>query len=181
MNQQPFFDFIHTIIPPLPKLLTAGLQYSGLKEYPGTKNNNPAIMSMARELKVGSIYPNDELAWCALFMCYLLYITGKLMPYKSYEILRASSFITYGEESLVPMFCDILVFKRPEGYHVALYIAETDDTFIVYGGNQSNSVGFTEIKKIRLVVARRYYEIGPPACVKRYFLKSSGIISTDEK
>lgn len=181
MDQKIALDFIGTISGPLPKIVVAAMQYTGVKEYPGTKNNNPAIMSMARELKVGSIYPNDEVAWCALFICYILYISGKPMPYKLWEILRAKSFMTWGEKLLYPEFGDLIVFERPQGYHVAIYIAETNDTFIVLGGNQSNSVSFTEIKKDRAVAYRRYYEIAPPACVKRYYLKSSGNISENEK
>ena len=36
----------------LPKLVNASLQYLGVKEYAGTKDNNPVIMNMAKELGI---------------------------------------------------------------------------------------------------------------------------------
>lgn len=166
----------------LPRLLTVGLKYLDLKELPGTKNNNPVIMKWAEELGVSDIYPNDEVSWCALGMAHICVEAGKPMPYKRYEILRAKSFATWGNE--VPRddekLGDILVFNRPGGHHVALYIAETKTTFWVYGFNQSNKVGFTEIAKNRLMAARRYYAIGSPASAKKYFMDTSGEVSTNE-
>lgn len=46
----------------LPKLVLSSLNYLGLKEYPGTANNNPVIMNMAKDLGISAIYPNDEMA-----------------------------------------------------------------------------------------------------------------------
>lgn len=164
----------------LPKLVAAGLQFLGIKEYAGTKDNNPVIMNMAKELGVSNIYTSDEVAWCGLFMCYLCHITGKPQPFKSYDILRAKSFTKWGNEVKKPEFGDILVFSRPEGSHVGLYISETSTTYVVLGGNQSNSVSFTEIAKSRLIASRRYYATNPPASVKQYLVNSTGIVSTNE-
>lgn len=170
-----------TTIGTLPKLVTAGLSFLGLKEAPGA-GNNPVILDMAKRLGVSSIYTSDSISWCALFISYLCVISGKPMPYTSYEILRAASYQTWGNE--VPKgkeaLGDILVFKRPGGNHVGIYIAESANTFHVLGGNQSDSVSFTEIKKDRLIACRRYYSIAPPASVKKYILSSSGMISTNE-
>lgn len=166
---------------PLPKLVTAALNYLDLKETPGS-GNNPIIMGMAKRLGVDNIYIGDSMSWCALFISYLCIIADKPMPYKQYEILRAASFTNWGNpvEKGKEAFGDILVFKRPGGNHVGIYIAESDTTFHVLGGNQSDSVNFTEIKKDRLLAARRYYQIAPPASVKKYKLSSSGVVSTDE-
>lgn len=181
MDQKKMLSFVNSLKGPLPKLLVAGLQFSGLKEYPGKDSNNPVIMHMASSLGISNIYPNDETAWCALFMCFLCFLTGKPMPFTQYEIIRAASFKEWGDKAPFPEFCDTLVFNRPEGYHVGLYIAETNNTYIVYGGNQSNSVGFTEINKSRLIAVRRYYATSPPECVKKYYLNSSGEVSVNEK
>lgn len=174
------YKWINTI-GPLPKLVIAGLSYLGLREYPGT-SNNPVIMDMARRLNVSSIYTADSLSWCAVFMCFICVIADKPMPFTGYEVLRAASFVDWGNP--VPKggeaFGDILVFKRPGGHHVGICIAESATTFHVLGGNQSDSVSFTEIRKDRLIACRRYYAIGAPSSVKKYLLSSGGVISTNE-
>lgn len=60
------YKFLETI-GTLPKLISASLQYLGLKEYSGTSNNNAVIMNMALSLGLTkNEYPNDEVPWCAL-------------------------------------------------------------------------------------------------------------------
>lgn len=169
-------------IGPLPKMVETGLNYLGIKEYPGTGSNNRAIMQMAQELGIANIYKNDEVAWCGLFVAYVMKVSGKPMTFTGYEILRAASFadwgkpVARGEEKLG----DILVFKRPGGNHVGIYIAESDTTFHVLGGNQSNAVTITEIAKNRLFASRRFYAIGAPESAKKYTINSSGEVSTNE-
>ena len=63
---------------------------------------------------------------------------------------------------------------------MAICVAETPTTFWVYGFNQSNKAGFTEIEKKRCRGARRYYAIGAPASAKKYFMDTSGKVSTNE-
>lgn len=102
------------------------------------------------------------------------------MPFKNYDILRAKSFEQWGVASNKPELGDVLVFKRPEGAHVGLYIAESKHTYFVLGGNQSNCVCITELAKDRLTAARRYYATAPPASVKAYVMNSSGQLSSNE-
>jgi uncharacterized protein (TIGR02594 family) len=169
---------------PLPKLVQAALQYSGIKEVPG-KSNNPAIMAMAKELGAGSIYPNDETSWCAVFINYLLKITGKPavdLKGDPYNILRAKWLLNWGDP-VKPgdeKLGDIGIFNRAGGGHVGIIIAETPNTFVIFGGNQGNSAGFTEILKGRLAGVRRYYAIGPPESAKKYLVDSSGQVSVNE-
>ncbi len=170
----------------LPKLLASGLQYIGLKEVPGAKAN-PIILDMAKGLGVADIYTSDEISWCALFINHLIRITGKPpvdIKGDKYNILRAKWLVNWG----LPvahgdeMLGDVAIFNREGGGHVGLIIAETGSTFIIFGGNQSNSASFTEIAKIRLAGCRRYYAHTPyPASVKKYMVDSSGILSTNEK
>jgi uncharacterized protein (TIGR02594 family) len=166
---------------PLPKMVVSALSYLGLKEYPGSANN-PVIMEMARQLGVTNIYSGDSVSWCAVFISYICLISGKPMPFTSYEILRAASFASWGNpvEKGKEALGDILVFKRPGGNHVGIYIAESATTFHVLGGNQSDSVSFTEIKKDRMIACRRYYAVAAPASVKKYILSSGGKVSTNE-
>lgn len=165
----------------LPKLLTAGLQYMGVKETPGGESN-PVIIQMAKDLGVSEIYDNDDISWCALFICYLCLVTGKPMPFKAYAILRAASFADWGEpvERGEEQLGDILVFTRPGGNHVGLYIAESKDSLHVFGGNQSNSVSIAEISKARLSASRRFYATQAPHSARKYLINSSGKMSTNE-
>lgn len=174
------YDWLNDI-GPLPKLVVAGLSYLGLKEFPG-KESNPVIMQMAKELGVDKIYTNDDISWCALFICYLCKITGKPMPYKSYEILRAASFATWGNpvERGDERLGDIAVFKRPGGNHVGIVIAITRTTVVVLGGNQSNAVTITEISQQRMTACRRYYSITTPESAKQYVVTTTGKLSINE-
>lgn len=162
----------------LPKLLSAGLQYLGVKEFPGLKSNNPIIMNMAKQLGIAKIYQNDEMAWCALFMSFLCLITGKPMPFAGYEIVRAASFVKWGNEIGAGQAClgDVVVINRAGGYHVAILIGVTDkNTYIIFGANQSNKVGFMEIEIDRVIAYRRFYKTeAPDSASKLYRLDSSG-------
>lgn len=180
MNDYKFLSNIGT----LPVLLSSALQYLGIREIPG-KKNNPVIMNMAKQLGIDDIYINDDTSWCGLFMSFLFLITGKPMPNLKgdrYNYLRAAWFIGYGHPVIrgEEMLSDVLIFKRPGGHHVGLYIAESKNTFFVLGGNQSNSVSIDELDKNRLVSARRLYRSGIPDSVKKYFLDTSGKVSTNE-
>lgn len=176
-----------TQIGTLPKLVSAAIQLLGIKEYPGLKNNNQVIMNMAKEIGAGEIYKNDEMSWCAVLMFYLLKICGKPFPPlkdPTYDLVRAESFINYGEpvEKGQERLGDIGVFNRPGGHHVALIIAQSEKTFHILGGNQSNMVCFIEISKDRLQEARRFYLVGAPESAKKPlpFIDSSGKLSVNE-
>lgn len=171
----------------LPLLLATGLQYTGIKEYPTKINNNPTIMEMAKRVKVADIYKNDETAWCALFIFFLLIVTGKPLPgvgADRYNYLRAKTFIGWGSSigKGELKLGDIVVYQRPDGFHVAIFIAyATNGNHIIFGGNQSNSVSFMEISHTRWVYGGRYYKTGPPASVKKYIVDDSGLkLSTNE-
>lgn len=168
----------------LPKIVSKALEYYGLKEMPGKKSNE-TILKMAKDLTVESIYKNDDTAWCALFICWVLIQCGKPLPSTKgdkYNFLRARWLLGYGE--LVPegeeMLGDLLIFSRGGSGHVGIYIAESDTTFFVLGGNQNNKVSITEIAKSRLIGARRYYRTAAPESVKKYLLDSEGNVSTNE-
>ncbi|MCG7944943.1 MAG: TIGR02594 family protein [Candidatus Thiodiazotropha taylori] len=96
-----------------------------------------------------------ETSWCAAFMNYVLEKHGE----KTTGSLLAKSFLKIGEETFEPTLGDILVFSRgTEEWkgHVGFYMGETEDTYWVLGGNQSNAVSIKQYTKSRLISARRY-------------------------
>lgn len=170
----------------LPKIVSAALQYIGVKEIPGTKNN-PVIMDMAKGLNIDDIYTNDDMAWCAVFVNHLLRISGKPIdqhPKDKYDFVRAlkTAPLKYYEE--IPLneakLGDIILLQRKGGGHVTILIAFAGNNIIGLGGNQSNSVTFSEFDASRIVGIRRFYKTGIPASAKRYEISSSGTLSTDE-
>jgi len=171
-------------IGPLPKALAVALQYYGIKEIPGLKSN-PIILQMAQNIGVADIYKNDDLSWCALFVNNCLKLAGKpLVDSKGdrWNLLRALYLLNWGQE-VQPgdeRTGDVMIFAREGGGHVAFNIAESKNTFHVFGGNQANAAGFTEISKTRLKGARRLYDIGPPKSAGKHFIGSSGKLSTNE-
>lgn len=183
--QQQINKLLATIHTPLPKLLTAALQYLGLRETPGAANN-PIIMDMAKGLGVDKIYTSDSLqAWCAVFINHLIRITGKPLqiPKDLYDLLRALK--TAKNFDLIPksewLMGDVILLSRSGGGHVFIAIAESSTGNIIgIGGNQGNMVGFAEFDFDRVVEVRRYYATGIPESAKRYKLNSSGQLSTNE-
>ena len=94
--------------------------------------------------------------------------------------MRALKYQAFGVPVNQAMLGDTLIFKREGGGHVGTYIAESDTTYHVLGGNQGNRVSIIEIEKKRFVAARRPVYQTQPAGVKRFFLSSTGIVSTNE-
>lgn len=172
-------------IGPLPKLVENALQYLGIREVKGEKNNH-VIMDMARGLGVSDIYTNDDIAWCAIFINHLLRISQK-PPLDTkgdkYNLLRAKSLITWGYSVPIDQakLGDVVVIDREGGGHVFILLAFTKNGNLVgIGGNQSNSVSIAEFDKDRVIAVRRYYAIMPPDSVKRYVVDSTGKLSTNE-
>lgn len=144
-------------------------------------------MDMAKGLGLEKIYTNDDTSWCAVFINHLLRITGKpinLKPKDLYDLLRAKK--TAQNFDLIPKeqvrFGDIVIMDREGGGHVCLFIAKVKfkNNFFGLGGNQSNSVTFSEFDWDRIKEVRRYYATGITASAKQYQMDSSGQLSTNE-
>jgi uncharacterized protein (TIGR02594 family) len=164
-----------------PRMLLEALKLVGIREIPGQKHN-PIILNWAKVLGIDNIVKDDEMAWCATAHAYVIVSSGKPLGFRNYDVIRALKYAEWGNPvEGEPELGDTLVFKRPEGGHVGLYVAESKTTYHVLGGNQSNAYGFTEIAKDRLVAARNLYEIGKPENVRRIFIDASGHISTNEQ
>lgn len=163
-----------------PKILIEALKEYGTLESEGTANN-PKIIAWAKEIggNVAEIYKADSIAWCGLFMAVVAKRAGKELPK---DPLWALNWGTYGTKVKdIPMLGDVLVFVRKGGGHVGIYIGEDDYCYFVLGGNQSDKVCITRIKKERLYTARRTtWSIAQPANVRKIILNYKGEISTNE-
>lgn len=164
---------------PLPLMMQQALKLFDTKEQPGP-GNNPVILNWVTELAdpgVKSVYTADSVAWCGLFMAIVAKRAGKV-PVE--QPLWALNWGKFGKDAGQPMLGDVLTFIRPGGGHVALYVGESQKSYHVLGGNQSDKVCFIEIEKVRMRAARRPLYMNQPATVKPYILKSNGTFSADE-
>lgn len=160
-----------------PKMIVEALKLFGTHEVVG-KGDNPIILQWAKELGLND-YRKDDIAWCGLFMAYVAKQAGKDVPKNP---LWALNWAKFGTPSDKPMLGDVLTFQREGGGHVALYVGEDKDCFHCLGGNQSDQVTISLIKKTRLFKARRpIYKTGQPTNVRQIFLNAKGEISTNEK
>lgn len=162
-----------------PRLLVTALQDYGLKETPGSKNSAD-IMKWAKELGI-SWYTADSIPWCGLAIGH--WALHADYAYDKNKLLQAVSWKNWGKAIAHDdaKLGDVLTFTRTGGGHVGLYIGEDKDSFCVFGGNQSDAVGFTWIAKSRLhSVSRSPFKIGQPNNVRKIYLKRNGQLSTNE-
>lgn len=160
----------------LPRMVQEALKLYGTIETPDA-GNTATIMDWAKETELGKVYTADAIPWCGLFMAVVAKRAGKSYPSTP---LWALSWSKFGEKAGQPRLGDVLVFKRPGGGHVGLYVGEDSSCYHVLGGNQSDAVTITRIRKDRLYAVRREYKIGMPASAKPYVLAATGGISDNE-
>lgn len=154
-----------------PAMLKEAISHYGLVEGIGSADN-PEIMAWAKEVGVNGWYENDATPWCGLFMGICAKRGG--FPYNS-QLLSALAWAKWGDHVDTPMLGDTLVFIRTGGGHVAFYIGESHDNYLVLGGNQSNAVGFEWVAKSRLFAARRaHWKIKQPINVRVVHLDDTG-------
>lgn len=165
-----------TTLGQLPRMIEEALKEFGTVETPGAANN-AKIVSWARETGLGDVYTADSVPWCGLFMAVVAKRAGK--PAVS-SPLWALSWSKFGEAGGQPRLGDVLTFKRNGGGHVGLYVGEDAACYHVLGGNQSDAVTITRIRKERLHAVRRHYALALPASAKPYVLAATGTVSTDE-
>lgn len=160
-----------------PKILVEAVKHIGVKEIVG-KAHNPVILGWAGAVGLKSIYTNDEIPWCGLFIAYCAHAAGLQVVERP---LWALNWAKYGNKVNEPMLGDILTFKRNGGGHVGIYVGEDEKYYHVLGGNQNNSVSVTRIAKSRLHQARRTaWKIAQPTNVRKVFLEAKGAITTNE-
>jgi len=161
-----------------PKILVEAVKHLGVKEFVGL-THNPIILGWAKSLSLSTIYTNDEIPWCGLFIAYCCHAQGLQVVDRP---LWALNWNKYGTQVREPMLGDVLTFKRDGGGHVGIYVGEDSTHYHVLGGNQNNSVSVSRIAKIRLNQARRTaWKIAQPASVRKVQLEPKGVITENEK
>lgn len=157
--------------------------FLGTKEVAG-KGSNSTIMGWAKALgkSVSSVFTDDDIAWCGLFVAHVMQTTNPNEPIPA-NPLGAQQWNKYGERSLTPSLGDVLVFWRgsPTSWkgHVGFYAGENATSYKVLGGNQSNRVTDDAwISKDRLISARR--PTGSIYKTQPLILTASGKLSTNE-
>lgn len=147
-----------------PIWLSVARSFVGIKEIPGVASQ-PVILQWAKDLKAPA-YDNDDIPWCAVYVNRVCLACQLPLAGKGYDLLRAASFLGWGQSMTAPTLGAVLVFKRPEGFHVGFYVGENATAYYVLGGNQSNAVGYTWIAKDRLAPGGIRWPAGemvPPA------------------
>lgn len=163
-----------------PIWLSVARMFIGVTEVPGAASN-PAILHWAKDIQAPA-FVNDGVPWCAVFLnrlclaCHLPLAAAAV----SYDLLRAKSFATWGVPLPQPALGCVLVFQRPEGGHVGLYVGERSDAYYVLGGNQGDAVSYTWIAKDRLVGVRWPAGVQLPAVQPVMVANSGAPISTNE-
>jgi len=132
----------------------------GLREGPG-KVNNPVIMDWASQFDIH--YPGDDIAWCGLFVAHTMRAALPDEPLPA-NILGARQYMKFGQQVGAQLGA-VGVFWRGSkaGWqgHVGYLVGESPTTYIVLGGNQSDSVSYTSIAKDRLLGS--YWPVSGPA------------------
>lgn len=160
-----------------PKILVEAVKHLGTKEIVG-KQHNKKILAWAEAIGLKSVYTNDEIPWCGLFIAYCCHAQG-LDVVK--HPLWALNWNKFGNVAQVPMLGDVLTFTRNGGGHVGIYIGEDTTCYHVLGGNQNNQVNVIRIEKSRLSQARRTaWKIAQPSNVRVVKLETKGEISQNE-
>lgn len=135
----------------------------GVREIPGAEDN-PRIVEYWSAIPKGRWHPelrdddgfNDEIPWCAAFMCFCLEQSGFRSPRLGY----ARSFMAWGRALDRPERGAIAVFDRAGAEedagpkapgHVAIYLDASIHLVKLVGGNQGNRVGTARYPVSRLL------------------------------
>jgi len=160
-----------------PKMLVTALKYYGLKEGAGSADN-PTIMQWAHDFGI-TWYTHDSIAWCSLFLGEVAKESGYTPPDKN-NLLAAVSWSNWGNWTNGHWLGAIMVFNRPGGHHVGLYIGEDNDAFHILGGNTGDAVAVARLAKDRLISVRWPTNEPLPANKNIIVLASSGALSQNE-
>lgn len=160
-----------------PRVIVEALKLLGIKEVPG-QGDNIKILKWAESLGLEKVYRKDDIPWCGLFVAYVCKVAG-VEGVK--DPLWARNWTNFGTKETVAMLGDILVFVRDGGGHVGFYVGEDSSSYHVLGGNQSDMVCITRIRKERCIGIRRTkWKIAQPENVRVIKLAATGAISENE-
>jgi len=138
------------------------LKFLGIKEVPGSVAN-PQILAM---LRLDQAWPDDDkVPWCSAFMNYVCWFCGV----ERSKSLRARSWLRVGrpitEIDAVKGF-DVVILSRGGGVqpgadvinapgHVGFFSAMDRDKIVLLGGNQNDTVKFSDYTISRVLGIRR--------------------------
>lgn len=170
------YQWLQEIEPP--RLIAEAIKLYGTVETSGS-GDNPSIMEWAKQLGLED-YVHDAIPWCGLLMAIVCVRADKPVVK---DPLWAMNWSNFGQKigTHDAALGDILIFSRPGGNHVTLYVAEDDTHYHCLGGNQSDSVNIIRIEKSRLRHVRRpIWKTAQPKSVQKYYVSSIGLISKNE-
>jgi uncharacterized protein (TIGR02594 family) len=168
MNLQNEYQWL--LKEPGPKMLLEFLKLYGIHEGLGDADN-PVILAWAREVGITG-YVHDAEPWCGLFMALIAKRAGNELPANP---LWAKNWALFGNKVTDgAKLGDVLIFSRPGGGHVCLYVGEDDECYHCAGGNQSDMVNIVRKDKDRIYAIRRPAYDQQPENVRRIFLAASG-------
>lgn len=136
-----------------PLWLSIARAFVGLHEVVGA-GSNPVILQWAKDLGAPSWYDDDEKAWCAIGLNRWLMASQMPIAGSGFELLRAKTFATWGVPLAYAAIGAVMVFERPEGFHVGFCTGERADAYRVLGANQGDAVSEVWISKRRLHAMR---------------------------
>jgi uncharacterized protein (TIGR02594 family) len=132
-------------------------RFIGVKEVSGNVAN-PQILAM---LRLDDNWPTDDsVPWCSAFVNYIAWLLRLPRSYK----LNARSWLEVGiPVELKDAKCgfDVLVFSRGNdgvSGHVGFFAGVEENTILILGGNQADSVNVKGYQKQSLLGIRRLYE-----------------------
>lgn len=114
----------------------------GVKEITGGETKRIIEYHATTTLKASE----DEIPWCSSFMNWVMIQSG----YSGTNSAAARSWLAFGRKSMTFKKYSIVVFKRGNnGWsgHVAFAMADLGGTIRCLGGNQSNSVNYSNYNK----------------------------------
>lgn len=161
----------------LPRMLVEGLSLYGVHEAPGDADN-PVILAWAAEVGLSRTYREDLTPWCGLYLAVVAKRADKSVPAQP---LWALNWKQWGVESPRASLGDVLVFMRPGGGHVGLYVGEDVTSYHVLGGNTSDAVSIARLARGRVVAVRRpQYKIQPAGVIAVKLGITGAPLSTNE-
>jgi uncharacterized protein (TIGR02594 family) len=179
---------------PGPRMLLEALKLYGTLETPGTADN-PVILAWADEIGTrkrtayaawaANWYADDSVPWCGLFMAVCAVranVDNRFDRRPPNKYLSAAQWAHFGDPVGKDRaeLGDVLVFVRPGGGHVALYVGEDAEAYHCLGGNQGDAVSITRIAKTRCTHVRRVPYLAKPANVRKVHMGASGPLSANE-
>jgi len=125
----------------------------GTREVVG-KGSNPLILQWARDIAAPAWYDDDDKAWCAVLVNKVHQVCGLPLAGSGYDLLRAKSFLSWGDPLSTPLWGCVMVFTRDGGRHVGWLVGQSPTAYLIRGGNQGNAISDVWIARERLAMAR---------------------------